>query len=91
MKLDAVVVGHTTIDVNILPHGVIENVMGGTPTYAGFALAKLGDEAGIVSKIGKDFPEHFPPLFSKFGLNTEGILATLGRTTKFENKYTETG
>lgn len=91
MELDAVVVGHATVDVNVLPHGVIENVMGGTPTYAGFTLANLGDETGVISKIGKDFPEHFPPLFSKFGLNTEGILATFGSTTKFENTYNEEG
>lgn len=91
MQLDSVVVGHTTVDVNVFPHGVVENVLGGAPTYAGFALTSLGEEAGIVSKIGQDFPEHFPPLFSKFGLNTEGILVTSGATTKFENRYTEEG
>lgn len=91
MKLDAVVIGHTTVDVNIFPHGIIENVLGGSPTYAGFMLTKLGREVGLVSKIGQDFPEHFPPLFSKFGLNTEGILATRGKTTRFENTYTEEG
>lgn len=91
MKLDTVIVGHATVDVNVFPHGIIENVLGGAPTYAGFALASLGNEAGIVSKIGQDFPEHFPPLFSKFGIDTEGILATRGKTTKFENTYTEEG
>ncbi|KXA89007.1 hypothetical protein AKJ57_05970 [candidate division MSBL1 archaeon SCGC-AAA259A05] len=91
MQLDTVVVGHATVDVNVLPHGVIENVLGGAPTYAGFALASLGREVGIVSKIGQDFPDYFPPLFSKFGLNTEGILVTRGGTTKFENTYTEKG
>lgn len=91
MLLDTVVVGHITIDVNVLPHGIVENILGGTPTYAGFALTEMGEEVGIVSKIGQDFPEHFPPLFSKFGINTEGILATPGKTTKFENKYLEDG
>ncbi len=91
MELDTVVVGHATVDVNVFPHGVIESVLGGAPTYAGFALTSLGRKVGIVSKIGKDFPEYFPPLFSKFGLNTEGILATPGKTTKFENTYTEEG
>ncbi len=91
MKLDSVIVGHPTVDVNVLPHGIIENILGGAPTYAGFALTSLGKNAGIVSKIGKDFPEHFPPLFSKFSLNTEGILATPGKTTKFENTYSEEG
>lgn len=91
VQLDMVVAGHVTVDVNVFPHGVVENVLGGTPTYTGFALTRLGEEVGVVSKLGQDFPEHFPPLFSKFGLNTEGILAISGKTTKFENKYTEDG
>lgn len=89
MELDSVIVGHATIDSNVLSHGIIENMLGGAPTYAGLTMTSLGDEVGVVSKIGQDFPEHFPPLFSKFGLNTEGILATSGKTTKFENVYTE--
>ncbi|KXA95477.1 hypothetical protein AKJ36_00520 [candidate division MSBL1 archaeon SCGC-AAA259I07] len=91
MQIDTVVAGHITVDVNVLPHGIVENVLGGTPTYAGFALTTLGHEPGVVSKIGKDFPEHFPPLFSKFGLNTEGLLITSHNTTKFENTYSEDG
>ncbi len=91
MKLDTVIVGHATVDVNVFPQGVIESVLGGAPTYAGFALTTLGNEVGISSKIGKDFPDYFPPIFSKFGLNTEGILATQGKTTKFENTYDEEG
>lgn len=89
MQLDSVVVGHVTVDLNVFPHGAIESVLGGTPTYAGFALTSLGKEVGVCAKIGKDFPEYFPPIFSKFGLNTEGILATQGNTTKFENTYNE--
>ncbi|MFP4005523.1 MAG: carbohydrate kinase family protein [Candidatus Hadarchaeia archaeon] len=89
MKLDSVIVGHATVDVNVHPQGIVENILGGAPTYAGFAMTKLNKEVGIVSKIGKDFPDYFPPLFSKFGLNTEGILTTSGMTTKFENRYSE--
>ncbi len=91
MQLDMVVAGHITIDVNVFPHGIVENMLGGTPTYAGFALTTLGRETGVISKIGEDFPEQFPPLFSKFGLNTEGILATSEKTTKFENTYADDG
>lgn len=89
--VDMVVGGHVTVDVNIITDGVVENVLGGTPTYTGFALTSLGEEVGVISKLGQDFPEHFPPLFSKFGLNTEGMLVTSGKTTKFENKYSENG
>jgi sugar/nucleoside kinase (ribokinase family) len=88
---DVVVVGHVSIDVNILPWGVIENALGGAPTYAGFALAALKKNTGIVAKVGADFPDRFPPLYSKFGLDTEGILIAGESTTTFENTYDEAG
>jgi sugar/nucleoside kinase (ribokinase family) len=88
---DTIVVGHITVDVNSLPWGVIENMLGGAPTYAGFALASLGKRVGVVSKIGRDFPDRFPPVYRRFGLDTEGILATPGETTTFENTYDDQG
>ncbi|KXB03775.1 hypothetical protein AKJ48_03650 [candidate division MSBL1 archaeon SCGC-AAA261O19] len=91
MKYDTIIIGHITIDVNVFPWGLIENVLGGAPTYTGFALTTLKKKAGVVSKLGQDFPEKFSPVFSKFGLDTEGILATSGQTTTFENTYDEKG
>lgn len=91
MEFDIIVIGHIAIDSNVLPWGVIENALGGAPTYAGFALAALGKRAGIVSKVGVDFPDKFPPLYSKFGLNTEGIFVVGEHTTTFENTYDEQG
>ena len=90
-RLDVVVVGHIAIDVNVLPWGVIENALGGAPTYAGFALAELKKNVGIVSKIGTDFPEKFPPIYHKLGLDTEGILVFGEHSTTFENTYDEAG
>jgi sugar/nucleoside kinase (ribokinase family) len=91
MKFDIIVIGHIAIDVNVMPWGVIENVLGGTPTYAGFTLVALRKDVGIVSKIGTDFPDKFPPLYRKMGLDTEGILIAGDRTTTFENIYDEAG
>lgn len=87
MKYDTIIIGHITIDINVFPWGLIENVLGGAPTYTGFALKKLKKNIGIVSKLGQDFPERFSPIFNKFGLDTEGILLTSGRTTTFKNNY----
>lgn len=89
MAFDVVVVGHVAIDVNVLPWGVIENALGGAPTYAGLAFAALRQNVGVVSKVGADFPEKFPPIYSKLGLDTEGILVTGENTTTFENTYDE--
>lgn len=91
MTFDVVVVGHVAIDVNILPSGVIENALGGAPTYAGLQLVALKQSVGVVSKVGADFTEKFPLIYSKLGLDTEGILVAGGYTTTFENIYDEEG
>jgi ribokinase len=91
LDFDVIVVGHVAIDVNVLPWGVIENALGGAPTYAGLALVALRKNVGVVSKVGADFLDKFPPLYSKLGLDTEGILVAGEYTTTFENTYDEAG
>lgn len=91
MQFDTIVVGHVAIDVNVLPWGIIENALGGAPTYAGFTFAALRKNVGVVSKVGADFLEKFPPIYSKLGLDTEGILVAGEHTTTFENTYDEAG
>lgn len=88
---DIVVVGHVAIDTNKFPRGMIESAIGGAPTYTGLALAALRRKVGVVSKIGFDFTELFPPIHSKLGLDTEGILVSGEYTTAFENIYDERG
>jgi len=91
MPFDVIVIGHVAIDVNVLPWGVIENALGGAPTYSGLQFAALKQEVGIVSKVGVDFPEKFPPIYSKLGLDTEGIFVAGEHTTTFQNTYNESG
>jgi ribokinase len=89
--LDFVVVGHFAIDINRYPWGTIENALGGAPVYSGLTAVSLGMTTGIVSRVGRAFVDRFPPLFSKLGLDTEGILVSGERTTTFENIYDEQG
>ncbi|MEM2250722.1 MAG: PfkB family carbohydrate kinase [Candidatus Hadarchaeales archaeon] len=89
--VEVVIVGHFAIDINTYPWGTIENALGGAPIYGGLTAVSLGFETGIVSKVGRDFVERFPPLFSKLGLDTEGILVSGKKTTTFENIYDEKG
>ncbi len=91
MPFDVVVVGHVAVDINVLPWGVIENALGGAPTYSGLQFAALRKEVGVVSKVGVDFPEKFPPIYSKLGLDTEGIYVAGEHTTTFQNTYNEAG
>ncbi len=91
MAYDVIVVGHVAIDVNKFPWGVVENVLGGAPTYSGLALVALKKSVGVSSKIGLDFTEKFPPIYGKLGLDTEGIIVAGEYTTTFENTYDEKG
>ncbi|MEM2877950.1 MAG: PfkB family carbohydrate kinase [Candidatus Hadarchaeales archaeon] len=88
---DYVVMGHIAIDTNRFPQGVIESMLGGAPTYTGFALASMGRKVGVVSKVGVDFTEMFPPIYGKLGVDTEGLLVSGEHTTAFENIYDERG
>lgn len=90
-QFDVIVMGHVAIDVNVSPSGVVEDALGGAPTYAGFALSALRKNVGIVSKVGADFPERFPPIYSKLGLDTEGMFVVGEHTTTFENVYDGAG
>lgn len=91
MAFDLVVIGHLAVDYNRFPWGTIENVLGGAPTYAGLAAVALHRSVGVVSKVGRDFLDRFPPIFSKLGLDTEGIKVVGEHTTTFENTYDEHG
>ena len=86
-----VVVGHVAVDVNVMPWGIVENALGGAPTYAGLALLALGKGVGVVSKVGFDFTEMFPPIYSKLGLDTQGMFVKGEHTTTFRNVYDKTG
>jgi len=86
-----VIIGHVAIDTNKFSQGMIESAIGGAPTYAGLALVALRKKVGVVAKVGVDFTEQFPPIYSKLGLDTEGILVSGEYTTAFENIYDEKG
>jgi sugar/nucleoside kinase (ribokinase family) len=86
-----VIIGHVAIDTNKFSQGMIESAIGGAPTYAGLALVALRKKVGVVTKVGVDFTEQFPPIYSKLGLDTEGILVSGEYTTAFENIYDEKG
>lgn len=82
---DVIVIGHLTIDTNVLPWGTVENVVGGAPTYAGMTLTALKKSVGVVSKIGADFKEL--SFYSKQRIDTEGVRVEGKCTTRFRNIY----
>lgn len=81
---DVIIIGHATMDTNVLPWGTVENVVGGAPTYAGAMLATLKKSVGVVSKVGADFDVSF---YKRRGIDAKGIRTEGERTTRFRNMY----
>ncbi len=75
---DPVIIGTVALDSLETPFGKVKNVLGGSASYASIS-ASFFSKPGILSIIGKDFPEKHIKFLNKKGINTSGI--TLGEKT----------
>ena len=87
MTLNLVVVGHISQDVIVDSKGRIHEELGGTAAYSSLTAAKLGAQAGIVSKVGGDFKTRYHELLSDHGVDVAGLTVTGEKTTAFKNSY----
>ena len=76
--IDPVIIGTVALDSLETPFGKVENALGGSACYASIA-ASFFSKPGILSIIGKDFPEKHIKFLNERGINTSGI--TLGEKT----------
>ncbi len=70
--VDLVVLGSVGLDDIETPFGNVKNALGGSATYAAFA-ASFFAKPGIISVIGKDFPEQHSELLKAKGIDMKGI------------------
>ncbi|MFX1243823.1 MAG: carbohydrate kinase family protein [Promethearchaeota archaeon] len=84
-RFEIVVIGHLTID-QIEYNGQTRYAMGGPPAYAMVAPALGMKRIGIISRIGRDFPDEYLQILRDSGLNLDGLL-TASTTTLFVNRY----
>ena len=75
---DPVILGTVALDSLETPFGKVQNALGGSACYASIA-ASFFSKPGILSIIGKDFPDKHIKLLNKMGINTSGII--LGEKT----------
>jgi len=88
-QFELVIVGHLTID--IIKFGEQERrELGGPPAYAMVGPALGLKKIGIVSRVGKEFPQEYYNLLATSGLNLDGLMQN-GETTQFTNIYSEDG
>jgi len=88
---EVVVVGHATVDTNVLPDGSRVLSIGGPPTYSGLSLKALGRRVGVFSNVSEDRWSDVRALYSAGGVDVKGLLARGERMTTFENIYDEWG
>jgi sugar/nucleoside kinase (ribokinase family) len=85
-KVEVVIVGSIGLDTIETPFGKAENVLGGSAAYASFASSFFA-KTGIVSIIGKDFPQKNLDFFEEHGIGIEGIEKSAKDTFHWEGKY----
>ncbi len=71
--VDIVCLGHILNEKIIFPDKVISSVLGSPAAYSSVCLASLGEDVGIVTKIGPDFPESLLKVFDKTRVDKKGI------------------
>lgn len=84
---DAVIIGSVALDSVETPFKKMENLLGGSATYAAFA-ASFFCKPGIVAVIGDDFPGDYLNLFKNRGICLKGLeIEKGGRTFRWEGSY----
>jgi len=83
--IDPIIIGTVALDSLKTPFGKVKNILGGSATYASIA-ASFFSKPGILSIIGKDFPNEHIRFFNEKGINTTGIV-TGDKTFRWEGFY----
>jgi sugar/nucleoside kinase (ribokinase family) len=87
--MDVVAIGHASVDV-VRISGREKNQLGGAAVYSALA-AKIFSSAGVVTRVGTDFPARFYSLLRRAGVDTSGIKQVRGESTRFEIEYDNNG
>ncbi len=86
--MSILVVGTVAFDSIETPHGSAEHVLGGSASY--FAVgASFFSQVRIVGVIGRDFPEEYLQIFSRRGIDIEGLKREDGETFHWRGRYHE--
>jgi sugar/nucleoside kinase (ribokinase family) len=89
-SMEITVVGHLSRDLLITPEYTRE-VLGGGTAYAMLAPALGALGCGIVSQVGKDFDQKYIDSLKMAVVDIDGLHVTGPCSTRFVNKYDETG
>lgn len=71
--MSVLVIGTLALDTIETPWEKVEQVLGGSATYISLAARQMTSPVGVVSVIGKDFPEAYKKIFKSSDLDLSGV------------------
>jgi len=80
-----VIIGTIALDTITTPFGQVQEVLGGSATYAAWA-SSFFSKTGIVSIVGEDFPEEHDSLLRNRGICLNGLVKK-GKTFRWQGLY----
>jgi sugar/nucleoside kinase (ribokinase family) len=86
--MSILVVGTVAFDSIETPSGSAERVLGGSASYFAMA-ASFFAPVRIVGVIGKDFPQDYLDLFTRRGIDLQGLKKETGDTFHWRGRYHE--
>ncbi len=84
------IVGSVAFDAIETNYGKTGKILGGAGTYIGLAAHYFGIDSSVVSVVGGDFPQEYIDVFTKRGINIDGLeVIKEGKTFFWEGRYHE--
>ena len=84
--MSLVLVGSLALDTIEAPAGRVEDVLGGTATYASIAASHF-THTRLIGVVGSDFPEEGQRVFEKHQVDLAGMQIEAGKTFRWGGKY----
>jgi sugar/nucleoside kinase (ribokinase family) len=86
--MSLIIIGTVAFDAIETPFGKTEKIVGGAATYASLAASYFYNKVKIVAVVGDDFLKKDIDLFTKHGIDTEGLQIKEGEKSFFwSGKY----
>jgi len=84
------VVGTVTLDTVETPQKRVEDVLGGSGTYAAVAASFFGSPVRLVGVVGEDFPKEYTDSLKNKGIDLEGLTRVEnGKTFRWGGRYAD--
>lgn len=86
--MSLIVIGSVALDSVETPHGLREEILGGSASYFS-TVAAYFTQVKLVAVVGEDFPAEHVEFLKSRGVDLEGLRHSQGRTFRWKGRYGE--